>query len=64
MKLLRYDSSLTKAGEPTGFADYFSRMKEGQKEIYYLVGPNREANRGRPVSRGLPRPQSRSAFLL
>jgi molecular chaperone HtpG len=52
MKLLRYDSSLTKAGEPTGFADYVSRMKEGQKEIYYLVGPNREAIEAGPYLEG------------
>ena len=52
MKLLRYESSLTKAGELTGFADYVSRMKEGQKEIYYLVGPNREAIEAGPYLEG------------
>ena len=52
MKLLRYESSLTKAGELTGFADYVSRMKEGQKDIYYLVGPNREAIEAGPYLEG------------
>jgi molecular chaperone HtpG len=52
MKLLRYESSLTKAGEFTSFADYVSRMKEGQKEIYYLVGPNREAIEAGPYLEG------------
>ena len=52
MKLLRYESSLTKAGELTSFADYVSRMKEGQKEIYYLVGPNREAIEAGPYLEG------------
>ena len=42
-KLLRYESSLTEKGSLTSFDDYVSRMKEDQKEIYYLLGPNRAA---------------------
>lgn len=41
-KLLRYESSETKKGEFTTLQDYVDRMKEGQKEIYYLYAPNRE----------------------
>jgi molecular chaperone HtpG len=41
-KLLRFESSLTEAGAVCGFADYVSRMKDGQEPIYYLVGANRE----------------------
>jgi len=41
IKLLRFESSLTEAGKTTSLADYVSRMGEDQKEIYYLVGPNR-----------------------
>ncbi len=41
IKLLRFESSLTEAGKTTSLADYVSRMGEEQKEIYYLVGPNR-----------------------
>jgi len=52
MKLLRYESSLTKAGELTSFTDYVSRMKEGQKEVYYLVGPNRAAIEAGPYLEG------------
>ncbi|MBN8457633.1 MAG: molecular chaperone HtpG [Verrucomicrobia bacterium] len=42
-KLLRYESSLTDPGALCGLADYVSRAKEGQEEIYWLGGPNREA---------------------
>jgi TNF receptor-associated protein 1 len=47
-KLLRFESSLTAAGTLCGFADYVSRAKDGQQEIYYLVGPNRESLEASP----------------
>jgi len=40
--LLRYESSLTDPGTSTSFVDYVSRMKEDQKEIYYIFAPNRQ----------------------
>ena len=43
LKLLRFESSYTEAGKTTGLADYLSRAPEGQKEIYYLFGPSRQA---------------------
>lgn len=57
-KLLRFESSLTDPGSVCGFADYTSRMKDGQDSIYYLVGPNREHIESSPYleafkSRGL-----------
>jgi molecular chaperone HtpG len=52
MKLLRYESSLTTKGEFTSFADYVSRLKDGQKEIYFLVGPNRAAIEAGPYLEG------------
>lgn len=48
-KLLRYESSATKKGEFTTLDEYVSRMKEEQKEIYYLYAPNREAIDGGPL---------------
>ncbi|MDA0814002.1 MAG: molecular chaperone HtpG [Verrucomicrobia bacterium] len=42
-KLLRFESSMTEAGKLTSFEDYLARKKEGQKDIYYLSGPSREA---------------------
>jgi len=47
-KLLRYESSETEKGEFTTLDDYVSRMKDGQKEIYYLYAPNRETIDGGP----------------
>lgn len=42
-KLLRYESSALPAGEKTSLSDYVKRMGSEQKEIYYLLAPNREA---------------------
>ena len=41
-KLVRFESSSIEKGKVTSLAQYLSRMKEGQKEIYYLFSPNRE----------------------
>lgn len=40
-KLLRAESTFTEAGKRTSLADYVSRMKENQKDIYVLYGPSR-----------------------
>ncbi len=42
-KLMRFESSMLEANELTGFEDYLTRMKDGQKEIYYVYGQNRAA---------------------
>jgi TNF receptor-associated protein 1 len=42
-KLLRYESSTLPKGEKTSLADYIKRMPSEQKDIYYLLAPNREA---------------------
>jgi molecular chaperone HtpG len=52
MKLLRFESSLTEKGKMTSLPDYVSRMGADQKEIYYLVGPNREAIEAGPYLEG------------
>ena len=41
--LLRFESSMLDKGEKTSLADYLTRAKEGQEEIYYLVGLDRDA---------------------
>jgi len=43
-RLVRFNSSASEDAQGlTSFADYLSRAREGQKEIYYAYGPSREA---------------------
>ena len=51
-KLLRFESSLTEKGKTTSLADYVTRMGSEQKEIYYLVGPSRDAIEAGPYLEG------------
>ncbi|MHB1043790.1 MAG: molecular chaperone HtpG [Eubacteriales bacterium] len=41
-KLLRFETSKTEPGKLASLEDYIGRMKEGQKEIYFINGPSRE----------------------
>lgn len=41
-KLLRFETSMTDAGEVCSLADYVGRMKDGQEKIYFLIGQNRD----------------------
>lgn len=52
-KLLRYESTFTEAGKTTSLADYVARLKDGQTEIYYLVGPSRAAIESGPYLEGM-----------
>jgi molecular chaperone HtpG len=52
VKLLRFESSLTEKGKTTSLSDYVSRMGTDQKEIFYLVGPNRSAIESGPYLEG------------
>ncbi len=52
VKLLRFESSLTEKGKTTSLADYVSRLKDGQTEIYYLIGANRETIENGPYLEG------------
>jgi len=47
-KLLRYESSALEAGKLTSLSDYVKRMSGDQKEIYWLLAPNREAAESSP----------------
>ncbi|MDP4625987.1 MAG: molecular chaperone HtpG [Akkermansiaceae bacterium] len=41
-KLLRFETSMTEAGEVCSLTDYVGRMKDGQEKIYFLIGQNRD----------------------
>lgn len=47
-KLLRFESSATETGKWTSLEEYKSRMKDDQKEIYYLSGTSRSAVENSP----------------
>ena len=46
--LLRFESTMTENGELTSLKGYVSRMRENQKEIYYLSGENSESIKRNP----------------
>jgi molecular chaperone HtpG len=48
-KLLRFESSMSEAGKLTSFQEYLTRAKDGQKEIYYLVGSSRDQIESSPT---------------
>jgi molecular chaperone HtpG len=47
-RLLRFDSSSTEKDGKTSLADYVKRMPSDQKEIYYLLAPNRDSAESSP----------------
>ena len=48
-KLLLFSSSKTQADESTDLDEYIRRMPEGQKEIYFLGGPDRQTIEKNPA---------------
>lgn len=64
LKLLRYESSSTEAGQTTSFADYLSRAPENQKEIYFLSGPSREAIESGPYLEAFKARKIEVLFML
>jgi len=48
VKLLRFESSASEPGKLVSLADYTARMKEGQKDIYFINGLSREHIEGGP----------------
>lgn len=46
--LLRFESTMTESDEFTSLKNYISRMRDDQKEIYYLSGDNKEIIRKNP----------------
>ncbi len=47
-KLLRYESSALEKGKLTSLSEYVQRLQPDQKEIYFIVAPNRESAESSP----------------
>jgi len=62
-KLLRFESSFTGKGEVTSLADYVGRMLEDQKEIYFILAPNRDAAEASPYYEVLREKKFEALFL-
>lgn len=52
-KLLRFDSSTTDGSKTVTMPEYCNRLKEDQKDIYYLAAPNRILAENSPYYEGL-----------
>ncbi|KAG8225753.1 hypothetical protein J437_LFUL005712 [Ladona fulva] len=52
-KLLRFESSLKPAGEKVGLAEYCGKLKEGQRDVFYLAAPSRALAEASPYFEAL-----------
>ncbi len=62
-ELLLYESTRTERGKLISLAEYVGRMKEGQEEIYYLIGESRELVEQSPHLEAL-KAQDREVLLM
>lgn len=62
--LLRFETSTQDEGTSSSFKDYVSRMKEDQKEIYYLTGESRSHVENNPNMEYFKKHKTEVLFLI
>lgn len=62
-KLLRFNSSTMEPGKTTTLTEYVSRMPSEQKEIYFVIAPNRETAEASPYYEVLAHRKYEALFL-
>eukprot|EP00108_Taenia_solium_P009086 TsM_000852500 transcript=TsM_000852500 gene=TsM_000852500 len=63
-KLLRFESSALPAGQRTSFDEYASRMRAGERNIYFLSAPNRELAEVSPYLEAIKKKKSEPEVLF
>ncbi|KAL5112752.1 Heat shock protein 75 kDa mitochondrial [Taenia crassiceps] len=63
-RLLRFESSALPAGQRTSFDEYASRMRAGERNIYFLSAPNRELAEVSPYLEAIKKKSSEPEVLF
>ena len=56
--MLRFESSALPAGDTTSFDEYATRMRAGERNIYFLSAPNRELAEASPYFEAIKKKKS------
>lgn len=62
-ELLRFESTKTTEGKSTSLKEYISRMKEGQKDIFFITGESRKVVESSPFLERLKKKQLEVLYM-